>query len=146
MFKKVIHTSPDWVLTVARLTLGLVLFPHAMQKLFGWFGGAGLGGSMQFMTGALGLPAIIAALAIGLEIAAALGLITGLFSRAAALAAIAVMVGAIVTVHANVGFFMNWYGNRSGEGYEYHLLAIGLALLVLVRGGGALSVDRAIAG
>ena len=37
-----------------------------------------------------------------------------------------VMVVAILTSTAANGFFMNWYGNQKGEGFEYHLLAIGL--------------------
>jgi putative oxidoreductase len=45
-----------------------------------------------------------------------------------------------------MGFFMNWAGTQRGEGFEYHLLALGLAIALLIKGGGAFSVDRALAG
>ncbi len=56
------------------------------------------------------------------------------------------MLVAIAKVHAANGFFMNWFGQQKGEGYEYHLLAITLAVVVLIKGSGALSVDRMLAG
>lgn len=144
MLRKLIQTNSDAATTAVRLTLGAVLLPHALQKLFGWFGGAGISGTMGFMTGGLHLPAPVAVLAIVLEAAAALGLLFGALSRAAALGAIAIMLGAILTVHLHNGFFMNWFGAQAGEGYEYHLLVIAMALLVLIRGGGALSLDLAV--
>ncbi len=54
------------------------------------------------------------------------------------------MVGAIVAVHLHNGFFMNWAGTQGGEGFEYHILAIALALVVILRGSGAASTDRAL--
>jgi putative oxidoreductase len=48
-------------------------------------------------------------------------------------------------VHFSYGFFMNWFGQRQGEGYEYHLLIIGIAAALLVTGAGRWSVDREIA-
>ena len=138
---RLIATNRDPVTAVLRVTLGIVMLPHAAQKAFGWFGGGGLDGTMQFMTGALGMPAALAAIAILAEVAGAVGLITGLLSRAAALGIAAVMVGATVTVHLSNGFFMNWSGTAAGEGFEYHLLAIALAVAVMVRGGGAASLD-----
>jgi putative oxidoreductase len=47
-------------------------------------------------------------------------------------------------VHLQNGFFMNWFGNQKGEGYDYHLLAIAIAAALLLRGAGAFSVDRAL--
>jgi putative oxidoreductase len=47
-----------------------------------------------------------------------------------------------VTTHLPFGFFMNWSGAQSGEGFEFHLLALGIALAIIAQGGGALSVDR----
>jgi putative oxidoreductase len=55
------------------------------------------------------------------------------------------MVEAIVTTHLPHGFFMNWFGKQQGEGYEYHLLVIGIAVALLVTGAGKWSVDRKIA-
>ena len=130
---------------VARLTLGLVMFPHGAQKALGWFGGYGYSGTMGFFIQSMHIPAPLAFLAIAAEFAGSLGLILGLFSRVAAAGIAANMIVAILTVHAANGFFMNWTGNQKGEGYEYHLLALGLAFIVLLQGAGAVSLDGLIA-
>jgi len=130
---------------IARLVLGLVMFPHGAQKALGWFGGHGFTGTMQFFTGTMHIPALFAFLAIAAEFAGALGLIVGLFSRVAAFGIASVMVVAIFSGHAANGFFMNWFGNQKGEGFEYHLLAIGLALIVIVQGAGKASLDGFLA-
>jgi putative oxidoreductase len=140
--KKIFKTENDFSLTILRITLALVMFPHGAQKMLGWFGGYGFSGTMGFFTGTLGVPAVMAFLVIMAEFAGALGLIVGLGTRVAAFGMIAVMTGAIIMVHSSHGFFMNWYGNQQGEGFEYHLLVIGLALVLMVRGGGAFSLDR----
>ena len=126
---------------IARLVLGAVMFPHAAQKMFGWFGGHGFGATVTGFT-SMGIPYALAVIAILVEFLASIGLILGALSRVAALGIMSVMIGAIVTVHAKVGFFMNWMGTKKGEGFEYHLLAIALALVVFFAGGGAGSVDR----
>ena len=142
LFKTNNSTAP----LVARIALGLVMLPHGAQKALGWFGGHGFSGTMGFFTGTMHIPAVFAVLAILAEFAGSLGLITGLLSRVAAFGIGTVMVVAILTVHAANGFFMNWFGNQKGEGFEYHLLAIGLALIVLIHGAGKASVDALIAG
>ncbi|HEX6790336.1 MAG TPA: DoxX family protein [Candidatus Krumholzibacteria bacterium] len=130
--------------TVLRVALGLVMFPHGAQKLLGWFGGYGFDGTMGFLTGQAGLPTPIAFLVIMIEFFGSLALIAGAFSRVAALGVIAVMVGAVATVHLPNGFFMNWSGAQAGEGFEYHVLAIGIALAVVISGSGLFSIDRAV--
>lgn len=130
--------------TVLRLTLGLVMLPHGAQKLLGWFGGQGFEGTVAGLTQHAGLPAPIAVLVIAIEFFGSLALILGAFSRAAALGVMAVMVGAIVKVHLPNGFFMNWGGTQAGEGFEYHLLAIGIALAVAITGSGSFSIDRVL--
>jgi putative oxidoreductase len=136
-------TDDDISRTLVRLFLGLVMFPHGAQKLLGWFGGGGFSGTMQGMTG-MGLPAIIVFLVILIEFFGSLGLILGFLGRVAAFGVLCLMLGAIFTVHLPNGFFMNWMGNQKGEGFEYHLLAIGMALAVIVKGSGAYSADRSI--
>ena len=131
-------------LLIARLTLGLVFFPHGAQKALGWFGGYGFSGTMGFFTGMMHIPAPLAFLAIAAEFAGSLGLIVGLLSRVAALGIAANMIVAILMVHGANGFFMNWYGNQKGEGIEYHLLVLGLALIVILYGAGKASIDRLI--
>jgi putative oxidoreductase len=100
---------------------------------------------MGFLTQTAGLPAPLAALVIVAEFFGSIALILGLFSRAAAVGIISVMVGAILTVHLPNGFFMNWTGQQAGEGFEYHLLVIGMALSILIQGSGRLSLDRILA-
>jgi putative oxidoreductase len=131
--------------TVARLMLGVVMFPHGAQKMLGWFGGYGFSGTMHSLTTGMHIPAALAFLAILAEFAGSLGLITGLLSRIAAFGIGVNMVVAILAVHKANGFFMNWFGNQKGEGFEYHLLAIGLALVVLIQGAGRFSLDNLIA-
>jgi len=141
-----IKTNDNAGSLIARLTLGLVMFPHGAQKMLGWFGGHGFAGTMGFFTGTMHIPAFFAFLAILAEFAGALGLFVGLFGRVAAFGIACVMGVAIVMGHAANGFFMNWYGNQAGEGFEYHLLAIGLALIVMVCGSGKASLDRVVSG
>jgi putative oxidoreductase len=123
----------------------VVFFPHGAQKVLGWFGGYGFAGTMGFFTQQLHVPALFAFLAIAAEFAGSLGLIVGLLTRVAAFGILANVLVAVAMVHSKVGFFMNWEGNQKGEGFEFHLLAIGMALALMLAGGGKLSADRALA-
>lgn len=143
-FSFLTRTNDSAAPLVARLTLGLVMFPHGAQKALGWFGGYGYSGTMGFFTGTLHIPAVFAFLAIAAEFAGSLALILGLFGRVAAFGMAAVMAVAILSVHAANGFFMNWNGNQKGEGFEYHLLVLGLAAIVMVCGAGKASLDGII--
>ena len=139
---RVIGTSADWSATAARIALGLVMFPHGAQKLLGWFGGYGWAGTMGFLTGQIGLPTALASTVILIESLGSVALVTGFLGRLAAAGIAAVMLGAVATVHVGNGFFMNWGGTQSGEGFEYHILALGIALVVMLKGSGAFSLDR----
>lgn len=141
--KALLRTEDSWSLLLVRLALGLVMLPHGLQKTLGLFGGAGFGGTMGMFT-SQGMPALLAFLVILAESAGSLGLIVGFLTRVAALGIASVMLGAIGMVHWQNGFFMNWFGQQGGEGFEYHVLALGMALALLVGGGGKASVDRAI--
>lgn len=143
--RALVATGDDTSPILLRLTLALVFFPHGAQKLLGWFGGGGFTGTMEYMTGAVGLPALIVLAVIGIEFLAPFALATGFLTRAAALGVGAIMVGAVATTHLPNGFFMNWTGAQAGEGFEYHLLVIGIVLALLVTGGGKWSVDRRLA-
>lgn len=142
---RLLSTDRSRTLLVQRLALGLIIFPHGAQKLLGWFGGYGFSGTMGFFTDTMHLPAPLALLIIAAESLGAIGLVLGAGARVAALGIASVMLGAIFTTHIHVGFFMNWFGGQAGEGYEYHLLALALAVPLIVRGAGALSVDGALA-
>lgn len=141
---RLFSTSNSYALTAARVTLGAVMLPHGLQKLVGWFGGPGFDGAMGFLTG-MGLPSPVALTVILAESVFAALLVAGALSRVSALLIAAVMVGAVATMHAQHGFFMNWYGAAAGEGFEYHLLALGLAAVTTIGGAGAASVDAAVA-
>lgn len=144
MLNKLLSTENDYGMLVVRLALGIVMFPHGAQKVFGWFGGHGFAGTMNFFTETMGLPYILALLVVLAEFLGSLGLIVGALTRIAALGIGSVMVGAIFMVHLPNGFFMNWSGKQAGEGFEYHILAIGMALALMLRGAGALSIDRSL--
>jgi putative oxidoreductase len=140
MWNRVLHTNNNIALTIVRLGLGLVMFPHGAQKMLGWFGGAGFTGTMEFFEH-MGIPAPFAFLAIAAEFFGSLGLIFGFLARIASFGVLCNMIVAVVKIHAANGFFMNWTGRQSGEGFEYHILAIAIALAILIRGAGPLSVD-----
>jgi len=144
LFERFLSTDQDRTLLFQRVVLGVVIFPHGAQKLLGWFGGPGFSDTMGFFTDTMHFPAPLAFLIIIAESLGALGLILGLGTRLAALGIAAVMVGAVLTSHMSFGFFMNWFGAQKGEGFEYHLLALALAMPLLVRGGGLLSMDGAL--
>jgi putative oxidoreductase len=144
MVKKLLYTNDDVALLVLRLLFGIVFFPHGMQKLLGWFGGYGFSGTMDMFTTKMGIPAIFAFLAIIAEGLGSLGLIIGFLTRVAAFGIAFEMAVAVYMMHWQNGFFMNWFGNQKGEGYEYHILAIAIGIALMIRGGGKWSVDKAI--
>jgi putative oxidoreductase len=144
MFRKLMNTTDDFALTILRLFLGVVFFAHGAQKALGWFGGYGFSGTMGFFTQQAHIPAVFAFLAICAEFLGSIGLLLGLLGRVAAFGIACNMVMAIAMVHWHFGLFANWYGTQKGEGYEYHLLAIAIALAIMIKGSGALSIDRAL--
>lgn len=145
LWRAVLDTPPDYGSLVSRLALAAVIFPHGAQKALGWFGGFGFSGTMGFFTQQLHIPAPLAALAIAAEFLGPVALVLGLGGRVAALGIGVTMAVAAATVHVPHGFFMNWMGQQQGEGLEYFILAIGLALAVMIKGSGAWSLDRLLA-
>lgn len=144
MFRKLLATSNDWTLALLRLVMGVIFFAHGAQKALGWFGGYGFSGTMGFFTQMMHIPAPFAFLAICAEFLGGLGLILGALGRIAAFGISCNMVVAVLMIHHNFGLFMNWSGQQKGEGFEYHLLAIAIAVVLMARGSGAFSVDRAL--
>lgn len=135
------HIAP----AIARVTLGVVILPHGAQKLLGWYGGYGFAGTMNWFTETMHVPWILGFAAIVAETVGGFALIAGVASRIAAAALGSVFVTAIALVHAPHGFFANWFGQQKGEGVEYFILGLALATIVVIHGGGTLSVDRALA-
>jgi putative oxidoreductase len=148
--RKFFETTDSLPQFILRVTLGVVMFPHGAQKLLGqtalgWFGGPGFAGTMNMFTQKMGIPAVFAFLVIITESLGSLGLIVGFLTRVAAFGIFCIMLVAIAMVHWPNGFFMNWQGNQPGEGFEYHLLVIGIAIVLIIWGGGRWSVDRIVA-
>lgn len=140
--ERLLMTDPEnRILLAQRVALAAVMLPHGAQKLLGWFGGYGFEGTMSFFTDTMHLPAPLALLVILGESLGPLLLAIGLGTRLAALGITSIMIGAVVTTHLPHGFFMNWFGQQGGEGIEYHLLALALAVPLLVAGGGAAALD-----
>lgn len=128
-----------------RLALGVVMFPHGAQKVLGWFHGPGFEKTIQIFTG-MGFPFWSVILLMVVELLGSLLLILGFLTRLWALG-----IGASITIcmfmnHVQYGFFMNWFGKQQGEGFEFHLLVIGIALALVVKGGGMLSIDQTLGG
>jgi putative oxidoreductase len=140
--QKILATDGAPAPAVARVALAAILFPHGAQHALGWFGGYGFSGTLGWMTGTLGFPAPLAALGIVTELMAPLVLLVGLGGRLAA-GLLFLHMAFAASIHLEHGFFMNWFGAlRTGEeGFEYHLLAMALAAVVVLAGSGALSVD-----
>ncbi len=137
------RTDPDdYVSAFLRVVLGGVLLPHGLMA-FGQFGGPGLQATLSFM-GSLGIPTALAYAAIAAQTLGAFLLLIGLLTRLAAFGAMAVFVVAAVTVHMPNGFFMNWTGQQKGEGVEFFVFGVALAIAVLAKGGGARSIDSAL--
>ena len=141
MIGRLIQTDLSYTLLILRGALAIVIFPHGAQKLLGWYGGAGFDGTMLFFA-TIGVPAVIAMLVIVSDFFGSLALAVGFIGRLAAFGTTMVMLGAMVLVHGQHGFFLNWNGDQAGEGVQFHLLVLAVAAVLMVKGSGALSVDR----
>ncbi len=142
MKHKIVNTSTSFAPLAIRVMLGFAVFPHGAQKLLGWFGGYGFTGTMAFFTETMDLPWLIGFLVILLESFGALALISGFATRIIAASYLLLALGIVFTSHIQHGFFMNWFGNQQGEGYEYFILWIGMAISLIITGAGNYSVDR----
>jgi putative oxidoreductase len=139
-------TYPSWSLFFTRVTLGAIFCAHGAQKVFGWFGGHGLKGTIGYFQQALHVPPALTVLAALIECLGGLAVLVGFLSRPAALGLIVVMLVAISKVHWPNGFFINWaLEPGKGHGIEMNLALVGMALAVLAGGAGILSIDRVIA-
>ena len=143
--KKFLATDQQsWSLLIVRLALGFVILPHGMQKALGMFGGYGFLGTVGFFQ-SMGMPFIIGTLVILAEFVGSIGVIIGIGTRFMAASILLTMSGAMVLGgHLNNGFFMNWFGMQKGEGVEYFVLVIGLALAAVIGGSGKFSFDNLV--
>jgi putative oxidoreductase len=143
MFKAFLRTDNSPAQLFIRIALGAVILPHGAQKVFGWFGGQGMEKTLQTFA-AMGFPTWATGCLMVVETLGAVLLILGFITRLWALG-----IGVSISIcmylnHLQHGFFMNWFGAQKGEGFEYHLLVIGICVALLIRGGGMISVDRGL--
>jgi putative oxidoreductase len=129
----------DLGLLVLRVVVGLLLFGHGAQKLWGWFGGRGLEGAGAFME-TLGLrPGRLHAMLGGLGEVVGGGLIAlGLLTPLGSALVIAVMVTATIKAHWRNGL---WAQNG---GFEYPLTNIAIVFALAAVGAGDASLDAAL--
>jgi len=123
-----------------RIPLGLIFMAHGSQKLLGLFGGQGLTATLKNFEVKMGIPPIFTLLAILAEFGGGFGVLTGFLTRLSAAGISAVMMVAIYKVHWGHGFFLN----SSGNGIEYNLALLGMALYLLISGGGRWCLDRLV--
>ena len=128
-------------LLVLRVGLGVVLGAHAMQKLFGWWGGQGVAGFKNSLSDAGYQHAdILAYVSAGGELVAAALLVLGLFTPVAAAGALAFLInGLLATISAkphshSFPFFLP-------DGHEYQITLIVLAVAVILAGPGRYGLD-----
>lgn len=142
-FKRLIFGTDDSIsLLFLRLALGIVIFPHGAQKAFGWFGGSGLLKTIEIFSEKMHLPPLLTLLLIFIEVFGSIGLVFGFFTRFSALGIGISMAICAYMNHVQNGFFMNWFGQQKGEGFEFHILVVGIAISLFLKGGGILSIDR----
>lgn len=141
--KRLIFDTDDSISQLfTRLALGIVIFPHGAQKAFGWYGGLGLLKTIETFFDKMHFPPLLTLLLIFIEVFGSIGLILGFFTRLSALGIGASMAICAYMNHLQNGFFMNWFGQQKGEGFEFHILVVGMALSLLIKGGGLFSLDR----
>jgi putative oxidoreductase len=144
MFKMILKTDDSLTPIFLRLSLGVVMFAHGAQKVLGLFGGAGFEKTIEIFKTQMGFPTWITVLLMIIELFGSLGLIFGFLTRLCALSIGTSMAVCAYMNHLKNGFFMNWFGTQKGEGFEYHILVLGIALALIVKGGGLLSFDKAL--
>ena len=143
MANKLLSTTATPSALVLRLALGIVILAHGLQQTFGYLGGVGMARKIDYYYNSFGVPKFFGFLGVMIVSLGALLLILGFWTRI-----MAFLIGSFLTTamflggHIHNGIFMNWEGQRPGEGFEYHILGIGIALSLFILGGGLLSIDQ----
>jgi putative oxidoreductase len=144
IIEKLLHTDNDLAWTFLRIVAGIIIFPYGAQKLFGWFddlgGGIGIKNSLAQLTRKK-IPKIIGWLVIIGQSLGSLTLIFGFLGRITAAANFIIFTGALL-VHSPDGWTMNWIGKKTGEGIEYFVMLLSILLIIVIKGSGAISIDR----
>ena len=136
-------SAESLALLLLRLSLGSIFITHGSQKLLGAFGGPGLTATFKAFEENLGIPPVLTMLAIIAEFGGGIGVLCGLLTRLSAFGIAADMAVAIFKVHLANGFFLNFYClPGKGHGIEYNIALLGMALALVLSGGGKWSIDR----
>ena len=135
LFRSPTKRQIDTALTVLRVVLGITFIMHGGQKIF-VYGFDGVAGSFAQM----GIPAagLMGPFVALVEFFGGIAIVLGLLTRLAALGIGATMVGAILTVHLQAGFF-------NPGGIEFPLSLLGTAITLAITGAGAFSLDALLA-
>ncbi|HTR82676.1 MAG TPA: DoxX family protein [Bacteroidota bacterium] len=137
-------TQLSLALFLLRIVLGVVFFAHGAQKVFGWFGGYGLTGTVGYFKNVVHVPAPLAYLGPFVEFLGGIALVLGLFTKFAALGIFIMMLVATLKVHLPMGFFLSGKGDGKGQGYEFTLTLAVISLVLVLLGGGVYSIDNLI--
>ena len=141
MFRRLLATTPTWVTVPLRLTLGIIFIAHGAQLVFGAWNGPGLKGMMGMPTpfGFMRPAWLWMAAAALSQLVGGVLVLLGLLTRVGAFLLACVMLTALVGVHLKSGFFLP-------TGIEYTFALLGIALALLIAGGGQASADNALGG
>jgi putative oxidoreductase len=144
MFRRIISTSAIWSTVPIRITLGMIFIAHGSQKVFGAWGGKGFSASIQGSTpfGFMKPAWLWLTLAVASEFLGGIMVATGLLTRLGAFGILCTMMTAIVGVHWGEAAWPNFF--MANKGIEYPLALLGMALALIVSGGGQLSIDLSI--
>ena len=143
MFKRIISTDDAWTGLILRVPLGFDMLYHGLQKAFGLFNGNGFKGTVDYFS-TLGISFTATILVIFIETICSIMLMLGFLGRINAALIFIVMIGALITVHWENGFSINWLGNQKGEGFELDVLMYAMCGVLIINGSGILSIDRLI--
>jgi len=128
-----------------RIPLGLIFMAHGSQKLFGFFGGQGLTATFRTFEQQLAIPPLFTLLAIIAEFGGGFGVLTGFLTRLSAAGIATVMLVGMYKIHWANGFFMNASAVQGhGNGIEYSIALLGMALYLVISGGGRWRLDRLV--
>lgn len=142
--KPLMRTQNDYSLTILRLGLAFAIFPHGAQKALGWFDGNGIDGTIKWFE-SIGIQPWMGYCAIAAEFLGSIALAVGFLGRLAALGVGCTMGFAAWKSNLEAGNFIGWW-IKDGMGLAggVHVLAIVICIAILMKGSGALSVDRAM--
>ena len=139
MLRKLTATSATWATVPLRLATGVAFIGHGAQKVLGSFGGPGLAKWLSFPApfSFMRPSAAWMGVAAFAELIGGILILLGLFTRVGAFLIVCVMITAMASL---------WPRFLAPEGMELASAFLGMALALLILGGGQLSVDRLIAG